>query len=608
MATFVQRLRTIPSWAPLVLGVLLIAAPWLGISADTRRLLLLTCILALVTSGLSLSFGYAGELALGQTAMYATGAYLTGYLAMHWINDLLLLVVVSAAASLIVGLISGVPGLRLGGWSLAMTSFFLVLLVPEIIELLEEYTGGAVGMVGIPHPRLFGHKLTTVTFYVVVSVITVIWFTVMRNLVTSRHGVALQVLRQSPVLASSLGISVYRLKLTAYAVGAIPAGIAGALFAYVDKYLSPSSFGFTLAVTVLAAAILGGAKSIYGALIGAAIMQYGPLRSTDFEQYAQVIYGVFLIIAGTLVANGLAGLANRAIRLARDRWDRPVVTAAPIPSTLDGPTGPAERPGLAPLPGARLEVSGLMKRFGGLQALGGVSLTAEPGQITALIGPNGSGKTTLLNMVCGYYRTDAGTIRIGASDITGAKTYRVARAGVSRTFQTPLFPEDISVREAVAAGMYMPRYVGMLSSILRLPNYRRTARADRAETTTVLRLVGVDHLADVEAASLPAGTRRLVEVARALASRPKVLLLDEVASGLDEDEIERLADLIRAIRDAGTTVVLVEHNFKLVLELADVIRVLAQGELIASGTPAEIENHPRVLAEYLGVQQEVAQQ
>jgi branched-chain amino acid transport system permease protein len=294
--------------------------------------------------------------------------------------------------------------------------------------------------------------------------------------------------------------------------------------------------------------------------------------------------------------------------LARDRWDRPVVTATPVPSTLDGTTGPAERPGLAPLPGARLEVSGLVKRFGGLQALGGVSLTAEPGQITALIGPNGSGKTTLLNMVCGYYRTDAGTIRIGASDITGAKTYRVARAGVSRTFQTPLFPEDISVREAVAAGMYMPRYVGMLSSILRLPSYRRTAKADRAETTTVLRLVGVDHLADVEAASLPAGTRRLVEVARALASKPKVLLLDEVASGLDEDEIERLADLIRAIRDAGTTVVLVEHNFKLVLELADVIRVLAQGELIASGTPAEIENHPRVLAEYLGVQQEVAQQ
>ncbi|WP_029136442.1 branched-chain amino acid ABC transporter ATP-binding protein/permease [Nakamurella lactea] len=607
MTTIVQGLRRIPSWVlPLALGILLIAAPWLGISADTRRLLVLSCILALVTSGLSLSFGYAGELALGQTAMYATGAYLTGYLAMHWVNDLLLLVVVSAVAALVVGMISGIPGLRLGGWSLAMTSFFLVLLVPQIIDLLEKYTGGAVGLVGIPQPKLFGQPLSTVTFYVVVAVITVVWFTVMRNLVTSRHGIAFQVLRQSPVLASSLGISVFRLKLTAYALGAIPAGIAGALFAYVDKYLSPSTFGFTMAVTVLAAAILGGAKSVYGALIGALIMQYGPLRSTDFAQYAQVIYGVFLIVAGTLVANGLAGLANRAIKLLKARWDpqQPASAGGDPDQSAGESSGLTKRPVLPQLPGDRLQIEGLAKRFGGLQALGGVSLTAEPGQITALIGPNGSGKTTLLNMVCGYYRTDDGTIHIGDTDITGAKTHQVARAGVARTFQTPLFPEDISVHEAVAAGMYTPRYVGMLSSILRLPRYWRTVRADRAETTAVLRLVGVDHLADAEAASLPLGTRRLLEVARALVCRPKVLLLDEVASGLDEDEIERLAELIRAIRAAGTTVVLVEHNFKLVLELADTIRVLAQGELIASGTPAEIENHPRVLSDYLGVRQE----
>lgn len=606
-----RTFRVLPAWAlPLVLGILLIFAPWLGVSAETRRLLMLSCILALVASGLSLSFGYAGELALGQTAMYATGAYLTGYLAMHWINEVLLLVVISAVAALIVGLISGVPGLRLGGWALAMTSFFLVLLVPQFIELLDEYTGGAVGMVGIPHPQLFGRELTTVSYYVVVAVITVIWFTVMRNLVTSRHGVAFQVLRQSPVLASSLGISVFRLKLSAYAIGAIPAGIAGALFAYVDKYLSPHSFGFTMAVTVLAAAILGGAKSVYGALIGAMIMQYGPLRSTDFEQYSQIVYGIFLIIAGTVVANGLAGLATRAIRMMKARWDpddAPTQVGEGSDEISGESTGVDERRTLPDIPGARLEIDGLSKSFGGLQALDGVSLTAEPGRITALIGPNGSGKTTLLNMVCGYYQTDAGTIRLGDRDITGLKTHQVARAGVARTFQTPLFPEDITVYEAVAAGLYTPRYVGMLSSILRLPAYRRAASADRTETMAALDLVGAGHLAEVEAASLPLGTRRLLEVARALVSRPQVVLLDEVASGLDEEEIERLAGLIRAIRDSGATVVLVEHNFKMVLELADTIRVLALGELIASGTAAEIENHPRVLTEYLGVRQEVQQ-
>ncbi|WP_255622306.1 ATP-binding cassette domain-containing protein [Pseudonocardia sp. DSM 110487] len=595
-------LRRLPSWLlPLVLAVLLVAAPWLGISAGARRLLMLSCILALVASGLNLSFGYAGELALGQAAMYATGAYLSGYLAMNLVNDLAVLIVLSAVAALVVGLISGVPGLRLGGWSLAMTSFFLVLLVPQFIDLLEHYTGGAVGMVGIPDPHLFGRELSNVGLYVVVAVVTVGWFALVRNLITSRHGIAFQVLRASPVLASSLGISVYRLKLTAYAVGAIPAGIAGALFAFVDQYLAPHTFGFTMAVTVLAASILGGSMSVYGPLVGAAAMQYGPLRSTDFEQYSQIVYGIFLIIAGTLVANGLAGLARAAIARVEARWE-----------TATAPSGSGAGQ-LPPLVGARLEVVEVRKRFGGLHALRGVSLTAEPGRITALIGPNGSGKTTLLNMICGYYRTDAGSIRIGGSDndggdITGLPTHRVARAGVARTFQTPLFPRHISVREAVAAAAYAPRYVGMLASILRLPAHRRAAAADRADVTEVLRLVGVEHLADAEAASLPLGTRRLLEVARALMSRPKVLLLDEVASGLDEDEIERLAELIRKIRDAGPAVILVEHNFRLVLELADTIFVLAQGELVASGTPREIENHPRVLAEYLGVrQQEVGQ-
>src|SRR5690606_18866548 len=341
---------------------------------------------------------------------------------------------------------------------------------------------------------------------------------------------------------------------------------------------------------------------VYGAFVGAAIMQYGPLRSTDFAEYAQVAYGVFLIVAGAVVANGLAGLAQRLVRTL-DRRARPAV-----PETPDAAAAPVESDGAAslpPLPGAALRVVDVRKRFGGLQALGGVTLSAEPGRITGLIGPNGSGKTTLLNMVCGYYRTDAGSIRLGDEDITGRRTHQVARAGVARTFQTPLFPGHVTVREAVAAGAYTPRYVGMLSSVLRLPNYRRAAAADREEVDAVLRLTGTAHLADAEAAALPLGTRRMLEVARALIARPKVLLLDEVASGLDEDEIERLADLIRAVRAAGATVILVEHNFRLVLELADTIHVLAHGQLVASGPPAEIERHPRVLSEYLGVAEEV---
>ena len=435
-----RALRSLPSWSfPLVLGAMLIAAPWLGVSAGTRRMLVLTCVLALIASGLNLSFGYAGEFALGQVAMYAAGAYLTGYLAMTWHNDLVVLAAIAAVAALVVGVVSGAPGLRLGGWSLAMTSFFLVLMVAELIDMLDHYTGGAIGMVGIPAPRAFGRELTKIDFYLVVTVVTVVWFAALRNLITSRHGTALQVLRESPVLASSLGISVYRLKLTAYAVAAVPAGIAGAMFAFVDRYLSPDTFGFTMAVTVLAASILGGSRSVYGAFVGAAIMQYGPLRSTDFAEYAQIAYGVFLIAAGALVANGLAGLAHRGLRLSDRR--RPGGPGSRCRTDRRGRRGEPDRVGRpAVVVGCR---AGGVRRPQTVRRPAGArrgDADRRPGRITGLIGPNGSGKTTLLNMVCGYYRADAGTIRLGEQDITGRPTHAIARAGVARTFQTPLFP------------------------------------------------------------------------------------------------------------------------------------------------------------------------
>jgi branched-chain amino acid transport system permease protein len=206
----------------------------------------------------------------------------------------------------------------------------------------------------------------------------------------------------------------------------------------------------------------------------------------------------------------------------------------------------------------------------------------------------------LLNMICGYYRLNAGTISLGGSALSRVP-YRAARSGVTRTFQTPTIPPGISVGEAVRAGRYTTQRASFLSAVLRLPSYRRARAADLAESRRVLALVGLGDLEHEEAVSLPLGSRRLLELARALIARPRLLLLDEVASGLDEDEVDRLADLIRRVRDAGATVVLVEHNFRLVLSLADEIYVLARGDIIASGSPAEIEAHPQVLTDYLGM-------
>lgn len=586
------RLRAVPGWIwPLACGLILLLLPTLGMNYGVTRQIELTLILALIVVGLNLSLGYAGELAMGQTAMYAAGAYAAGLSNKAGVTDIWLQILIGAGAALAIGLISGIPGLRLGSWSLAMTSFFLILIVPDILSIFKTETGGRNGLAGITPATSFGQMIDGQSYYLIIVGVTIVVFAMMRNLILSEHGTALRVLKQSPVLASAMGISVFRAKLTAYAIGALPAGVAGALFANLDLFISPEAFAFSFAMTVLAASIFGGSASIYGALIGATVLQFGMNQSTNFQQYGLIISGAFLLIGGVAFTGGLSGLVRKLVRkadIAATQKQRIAVEEAAA----------AE---VEPLQGARLRTAGVSKAFGGNQALLEVSIDAEPGQITAIIGPNGSGKTTLLNMISGFYRTDAGTISLDDKEIQGLPSYQVARAGVSRTFQTPNVPEKLTVLEAVEAGRYAAGRAGVLQSVLRLPSYWRERRADRHEAERALSLVGLSGHRDELADSLPLGNRRLLEVARSLVSSPKVLLLDEVASGLDEDELEVLERLVMRLRDAGMTVILVEHNFQLVLRVADDIYVLAQGAVMAHGTSAEVESNPRVMEEYLGV-------
>lgn len=348
--------RATPTWVfPLVCGVLVLVAPQLGLSFSNQRQVILIAILTLLVSGLNLSLGYAGELALGQVAVYAAGAYLAGYLGAHGHTDILLQLATCALFAVVAGLLTGIPGLRLGSWSLAMTSFFLVLLVPDILAMLSSQTGGSQGLSGIYPATVFGTVLDPSWFYAVVVVVAAVWIAVMRNLVTSRHGTAFRVLRQSPVLASSVGISVYRMKLTAYALGAVPAGVAGCLFANLDHYLSPDSFTFSLAIAILAASVLGGSMSVYGAVVGAAILQIGPLEATSFQQYTLIAYGAFLIVGGIVLARGISGLALLL-------WHR-LERRLPAAPAVDR----AAELALTNLPGAALSVESVSKGFGGVR-------------------------------------------------------------------------------------------------------------------------------------------------------------------------------------------------------------------------------------------------
>jgi len=594
--------RPVPNlYFPMALAVLVAIGPWLGIGPYWTREIILITTLALIVSGLNLSLGYAGELALGQVAIFAVGAYVSGYFAIHVSTDLLLGLLVAVIAALVVGLVTGIPGLRLGGWALAMTSFFLVLLVPDVITIFQTYTGGQAGLVAIPGYTLFGHLLDANQYYLATVVVGIIWFVLFRNLVISRHGSAFLVLRQNPTLASSLGISVQRLKLTAYALGAVPAGIAGVFFGNLDHFISPSDpgpFTFSMSIAVLAGSVLGGSTSVYGAVVGATLLELGPLHTASFQKYSDVVYGVFLIAFGVLLSQGLAGIGRYALA----RWarrSRPVVTA---------PAGRAERRPLdVTLPGEPLVVSHVTKRFGGLLALDDVSLDAAPGRVTSIIGPNGSGKTTLLNMISGFYTLSDGTISVGDRAISGQAPHKIARRGVARTFQTPIIPKDLSVLQAVATGRYRTAYSSMPATILRLPSFRRATRADTDEARRILSVLGIGYLENEAAVDQPLGIRRLIEVARVLIAQPRVVLFDEIASGLDDHEVEDLAYVIDQLRVAGATVLLVEHNFKLVLELSDEIHVLANGRLVASGPPDEIASHPAVLQEYLGITPDVVE-
>lgn len=578
---------TLPGlWAAVTVAVA--ALPWFDVPNVWTRHILLIAVMALLVSGLNLSLGWAGEFNMGLPAMAAAGAYVTAYIATRIYNDLLVSLLLGALAAVVVGLLAGAPGLRLGGWMLAVCTFMLVTLIGPTLQIIPfEILGGQSGFTGIPRPEIFGYTLGRAHYYVAVIMVTSLWFAVYRNAVRSPYGNSLLVLQHGPVLAPSVGLSRGSLKLRTYAFASIPVGLAGTFMAYTDRFIAPESLGLHLMMTAIVVSIVAGRRSIYAIFLGATLVHFIDTESTRFGAYADVMFGVFLIIGGILLGGGISGLVHRLA----GRW-RPAAPAAAV--------DPAADTRIPPLPGKDLRLESVSKEFGGVRAVHEVSLVARRGQITALIGPNGSGKTTTLNLINGFQKPDGGRILIGDDDVTGFSAVQIARRGVARTFQTPAIPIELSVLDVVASSRIQAHHASLLATILRLPRYRRIVAANRAAAARWLHILGLDSVAHEPAAAMALGTRRMVELARALASEPAVLLLDEVASGLDRHEVRELAAVLRRVRDAGATVILVEHNFSLVRSLADHVVVLAEGSVLTAGTPQEIAEHPEVLERFLG--------
>ena len=570
-------------------------------------------IYAIAAIGLSLLMGLAGQVSLGHAAFFAIGAYTQGVLVTKYGLNGVLAALAAVGLATFAGLLVGAPLLRLRGHYLALATLGLGIIV-TVIATETDYLGATSGIFGIPKPEFAGRSYAAPDqfFWLLVPVV-VLGLLLARNLVESRVGRALGAVNDSEVAAEVLGVNTYRYRLQVFVVSAGFAGLAGVFYAHWLSVVNPNAANFPLSVKFLLMAVLGGLGSVWGAVIGAfavelldeAMAEYIPRLIPSAAGEVELIgFGVVLTLVMIFQPGGVYAMWRWALDRFRNRAADPApvgddeVAAAPVDlSPLQ------ERPSRPATGTPLLEVRGLTKRFGGVLAVDRVDLDVRAGEIVGLIGPNGAGKTTCFNMISGVLPPTSGTVTLRGARTDGRKPHVFAEHGATRTFQNLQIFRSATVLGNVLVGRHLQGRAGMLRGALALP-VRQEEHANRVAAAEVIALVG---LADIEgrpAADLPFGRQRLVEIARALALEPDLLLLDEPLAGLSGGERRDLATLLRRLRAGGLAIVLVEHDVEAVLALADRVAVLDDGRLIAVGGPDAIRRDPAVVAAYLGVEED----
>ncbi len=565
-------------------------------------------IYALAAIGLSLLMGLAGQVNLGQAAFFAVGAYAQAVLVTRYEVPMVPAAVGAVGLAMLVGLLVGLPLLRLRGHSLALATLGLGIIV-TVAATESEYLGATSGIYGVPKPEFGGRRYDSAAEYFwLLAPVVLIALLVARNIVVGRIGRALGAINDSEVAAECLGADTFRLRLQVFVLSSGYAGLSGVAYVHWITVVNPGAANFPLSVEFLLMAVLGGTGSVWGAVLGAFTVEFLdeglrdliPTFVPDAVGEVQLIgFGIVLTAVILFLPGGIHGLFRRLVNR-RASGSTDVSTVDP---TDDSPLLP--RAG-RPAPGeVLLEVEHLVRRFGGVAAVDDVTFEVRAGEIFGLIGPNGAGKTTCFNIVSGVLTPSSGTVRLKGEPIDGRKPHVFARARATRTFQNLQIFRSTTVRGNVAVGRHLRGKAGLARGALVLPA-RAEERAIRRSAEEFLALVGLDAVADRPAADLPFGQQRLLEIARALALEPDLLLLDEPLAGLSGGERLELARLLRRLRAGGMAIVLVEHDVEAVLALADRVAVLDDGRLIALAGPAEVRHDPAVVAAYLGIEEEQA--